>query len=117
MRRNRRVIRLRNVARLLLSAYESRLSGRLFAACLIAGTVLSLATWTPPYLVLACLIAWPLVSAVICGLYLAISAIELRCWRVLGLGAGLALHLLFLGSVSGALLLLMYPEWALALPS
>ena len=84
---------------------------------MIAGLLFSLATWTPPYLVLICLFVWPLVSAVICGLYLAISVIEIRLFRALGLGAGLAMHLLFLVTVYGALLMLLYPDWAWGLPS
>lgn len=112
--RRRRIVRLRSWGRPMLAAYESRLSGRLFAVGMVGGSVFALATGTPPWVPLICLIAWPLASAILCGIYLAISVLELRLWRTVGLGAGLALHLLFLSPVTIWLMLLMYPElWSL----
>ncbi len=105
--------RLRRWVRPVLAAYESRLSGRLFAAGMVAGSILALATATPPYVPLIWLIIWPLTSAVICGAYLWISVLELRLWRTLGLGAGLALHLLFVSTMTGGLILLIFPDQVL----
>ncbi len=77
---------------------------------MVAGSLFALATGTPPWVPVVCLFAWPLASAILCVLYLWISALELRLWRTLGLGAGLALHLLFLVPVTGWLTLLMFPD-------
>ncbi len=111
--RRLRIVRLRRWVRPLLAAYESRLSGRLFAAGMVAGSILALATAMPPNLPLIWLIVWPLTTAVICSAYLWISVLELRLWRTLGLGAGLALHLLFVLTMTGGLILVVFPDQVL----
>ena len=78
---------------------------------MVAGTIFALATWTPPFLPLVCLILWPALSAVICGFYLAIEFIEGRILNALGLAVALALHLLFVFTAGWAVLLLAYPDW------
>lgn len=104
------IARLERWAAPLLAAYESRTSGRLFAIGMVAGSLHALVAGTPPWIPLICLILWPLASALLCIVYLVISAVEVRLLRTVGLGAGLVLHLLFLTSMSFALLGLMYPQ-------
>ncbi len=68
--RRRKIARLERRVRPLLAAYESRWSGRLFAVGLVGGSLLALATGTPPWGPVVCLFAWPLTSAILCAVYL-----------------------------------------------